>query len=291
MSSLYSTKKALLIGGSGFLGRSIYAIDKGNLFDFSYDRHLLSYGIHFNLEAPNLRILERYDTVVVVAGLVDPRFCQDNPELSSRINSQRMVELMTWLKEREKKIIFTSSEYVYSGSAGVKGDVAPEDLCPINLYGSQKVTVELSLRDYHRGIVLRLPKMLTITANEPGLLTKTWDSLRSGETILAATDQVFSPIDVRDVYEVFRRLLVLDISGVYNCGGPNAVSRYDIVTSLARRFCLEERVRKAKLSDFDFDNIIPTDVSMDSSRLFGYLNYFPYDTEAILDGFAKNVSI
>jgi dTDP-4-dehydrorhamnose reductase len=103
------------------------------------------------------------------------------------------------------------------------------------------------------------------------MLEEWMDKLDAGAPIRCATDHVFSPVHVSDVVQVLVRLAAGSHNGVYNVGGPAAVSRLELLHTLVEEVTeyrpLRSQVIECSLRDFEFAEARPLDTSMSTAKL------------------------
>ena len=90
-----------------------------------------------------------------------------------------------------------------------------------------------------------------------------------------ASDQLFSPLSCFDLYQIIKESVNRDLKGLYNCGGPDSLSRYDYALSIYKEYGISEFLNKCSLSDFSGTSNVPRDVTMNSKRLYEALEYIP----------------
>lgn len=291
MNSLFSTRKALIVGGSGLLGSCIRHYDVTGRFDYTFKSSEIQFGFHFDLQNPDWSLLKKYDTVFLIAGIVDPKYCEEHPAFSHHVNVTSMLSVIEYLRQSQKLIVYTSSEYVYTNGEGKMGVPPSSELSPTTLYGRQKALVEGALSRHRESVVLRLPKLLSTLPTQPSILHGIHRALDSDIPLRVAADQVFSPINTFDVYRIFIRLLQGDISGTYNLGGLRSISRYDLAVLLARKLGVENKIVPTTLDEFDQDKVIPRDVGMESSLIYGKAGFSPQAIEDTIQEYVRNRAI
>jgi dTDP-4-dehydrorhamnose reductase len=196
-----------------------------------------------------------------LAALSSPAICEKEAEKALALNVP--THFLQKLIEQECFIIATSTDQVYGGTKGspyTEND-PPE---PLNVYAKTKVLLEeylLQSAASNRVILLRSSIVLGPPAPYCQDAHDTFLQFcqsRKGQATTYYTDECRSVVSVRDVVQVFHRLLanvvatattavaavdeqtsqepspehVRTRTGIYNMGGPQRVSRYDMALAV-----------------------------------------------------------
>ncbi len=168
-------KKILLIGGEGYIGRSLinyFSKKKYKLVSFDnciYGQNLNSKfkkikNYHFiNGDISKKKDLDKvskinFDAIVLLAGLVGDPITKKYKFLSKKINEKASIDLIkkiySW--DNSKKFIFVStcSNYGFSRS---KYLTEKHKLKPISLYAKSKVKVEKKIMNLKKKNLFNLP--------------------------------------------------------------------------------------------------------------------------------------
>ena len=153
--------KSLIIGGSSSLGQFLINKNK-NLFDFTSYKKKIKDGIKFDLINDRLLDLKinNYENIIILSAISSPDECKKNPEYSNKLNVLSTINLINYCINKNKKLIFFSSEFIYDG---LKGNYDENDEPnPINLYGEQKLLVENYIKNNcEKYSILRVAKTFT----------------------------------------------------------------------------------------------------------------------------------
>ena len=113
--------------------------------------------------------------------------------------------------------IYASTEYVFDGTHGAWRET--DEPHPSTQYGIQKLEVERRLlADPRRSLIVRLSRVVGTERGTHSVLGPWLDEISAGKTIRCATDQVFSPADVRDIAGALIRLAGSGATGLYHLG-------------------------------------------------------------------------
>jgi S-adenosylmethionine synthetase len=236
--------KALIIGGTGLLGRYLIqnkpdGIDlmvtgtedaSGKIgVDFRYlnfddspeDR------LHFMREEPTPEV------VIYLAGLSSPDEVERNPEYSSRINISSAIEVFSEAIYLGAKFVYISSNGIYDGSNPPYAESSPQH--PVNLYGAQKSYVERVIRD--KAAIVRPSLMYgnlgAFTWARKNIVLQVLDKLHSGKTISCFNDIFCKPLYAGQcadaIWKIIQRVPMPGES--WNIAGGTSMSIYGLAAA------------------------------------------------------------
>jgi dTDP-4-dehydrorhamnose reductase len=283
--------KYIVIGSSGKIGK--YFLKKKNAI-FTYNKKKLTNGIKFNLLKDNFeKIIQKnsFSRAVILSAYSDPDFCKKYLKKSKLVNVIKTKQLIKTLIKSNIYFIFFSTEFVFDGKRGnYKEDAIAK---PINVYGKQKLEIEKYIQKKTQNYcIFRIAKTYG---------DKPWDSslindflAKSKNKIIAhvASDQVFSPIYVKDLVKITEFFMKKKIKGIYNVGGNKAISRYKLYKKF--NFLLKNnknfpqvKIMCKKISDFKFFDKRPKNVSFNTKKLKKTLNFKLSNIEKIFTNIIK----
>jgi dTDP-4-dehydrorhamnose reductase len=238
-------KKILITGASGVVGSNLAFFYKGRYqLTGVYLRHAMALAGATMLKTDLLRpgdaaaLLDRCcpDTVIHCAGLPYIDECEKDPERAYRQNVTMTENLVRALEGRDTRLVFISTDNVY-------GDDGPQDEedggLPINEYGCSKRLAEQAALTIKDAVVLRTTffgcgTSLTQTHSEQLIL-----SLSRKEKIRAFTDVFLSPVYIFDLAAIIEDVVQKKLTGIFNIGSSEGISRYELWRQIASRLGLE----------------------------------------------------
>lgn len=153
-----SSKKYLILGGNGFIGKNLceYIVNKGDHVT-SFDREFpeermkkIEYvrGDFFSDDFLRETVCQ-YDIIVHAISTINPGNSNECYMNGYGRDLVQTVKMCTWIKDTDKKVLFLSSGGTVYGDCKIqpiKEDTLPK---PINHYGNVKLCIENALRIFH----------------------------------------------------------------------------------------------------------------------------------------------
>jgi dTDP-4-dehydrorhamnose reductase len=199
--------------------------------------------------------------LVHCAAVASPAACESNNRFW-RVNTPRGIVSAVERHVPNCVVIFTSTDLIYPGNI-IHGPARPTDpefveRPPVSAYGRSKLAFENEILSLPYGIVLRLSNMIGASppfhSAPPKFLQFLETFLVHRRALDMKNDEFRSFVSVYDVIFVMKSIMSLSISGrkdqngpidrsvhpcfeeggsVYNCGGPDCLSRLDLAIVLA----------------------------------------------------------
>jgi len=183
---------------------------------------------------------------------------RDTPEAYARYAFQRLAEFTAICQDARQyidKVIFTSSSVVYGNNTRS----VESDRCDItNLYASLKFASELFLREHfaETGIALVIARVFNMYGgnDEFSVVTKISNSLSQGIGFQVANHgrSVRDFVHIRDIVEIYRRLLSSSFSGVVNVGTGTGLSVSDLIQKSEAAFKRRLQVAYVERNEIDY---------------------------------------
>lgn len=209
----------------------------------------------------------RPDAVIHAAAAADPNFCQNNPELSRKINVDATAQIAAFCSTSDIPMAFTSSDLVFDGKNAPYNEVA--NVCPVSLYGEQKVEAERTIRSTcQKGIICRMPLMYgDAPAEAKSYIHPLIAALTGGKTLKLFTDEYRSTCAASDAACGILAVLDWELYETFHLGGPERLSRFEIGRYLALSLGVSpELIVPCLQKDIAMSAPRPPDVSFDNSK-------------------------
>lgn len=231
-------KRIMVTGAGGFAGSRIAKAYKKKQ-DFQVFAMM-----HRDMELGNedsvLRAFEQVkpDFVFHAGAISDTGICEREPELSYKVNVLGVRQLAKACGTLGTKLIFFSSDQVYSGSL-VKGPhMEDEILTPSNVYGRHKLEAEAEASQYCPDCIsLRLSWMYDLPYSNARIhhnfLTNIMKAIEDETSLLTPVNDYRGITYVNEVVDKLESLFTIP-GGVYNFGSENDRNTFE----LTREICL-----------------------------------------------------
>lgn len=274
--------KIIITGGSGLLGQylnvhlskgndilTLYNLHKGNCNSFN------SYKIDLRQSDELKKVFYQFKPDVVVhsaaitSALLDDRYSLSQYYQNNVVVTENIAKLSSQLKS---KLIYISSDLVYDGN---RGSFLKENskLNPLSPYAESKLIGEEKVKEFSENFnILRLALLIGFGLNHSIChFQQTFESLKSKKTVKLFVDQYRSPISLSIAAVTIKQIIEFNLpSGVYNLGGAERISRFNLFELIADRFDFDKNLLiPMKLDDL---KQVPKvkDVSLDLSKLNSY---------------------
>jgi len=172
------------------------------------------------------------DIVFLCAAMTNMQACQQDQELSYRINVTGTVDLTSRLVRQGSFVVFLSSNTVFNGLINRPDEDAA--CAPVNEYGRQKVEAEkqlLAIPGADKNIsIVRLSKTLS---PHSGMVAEFLRCFLTGEICQAFNDLKMSPISLGYVSRALSIIASRKLPGVFHLSGEEEMSYAEFASRLA----------------------------------------------------------
>jgi dTDP-4-dehydrorhamnose reductase len=215
-------------------------------------------------------VLEASPDVIIHAGAISSAdVVRRQRDLGWEVNVGATGVLSDWAGAHQRKLLFTSTDLVFEGTRSWyrEGDVA----VPILEYGRTKLAAEAIVLASSGGLVTRLSMLYGPSrTDQPAYFDQAIAALRSGRTQAFFADEYRTPLDYTTAAQLLIRLAESDATGIVHLGGPERVSRFELMRRAARALGADaDLVRASQRGDVALPEARPADVSLDTSLLRG----------------------
>ena len=171
------------------------------------------------------------DIIVNLAALTDVDYCETHPAEAYRVNAGLVLNLVRWIEAKGThiRLVQASTDQIYDGA----GPHRESDVCPTNFYGYSKCLAEEYVRRVG-GLSLRT-NFFGRSARADRASFSDWivAALRTGKPITVFEDVLFSPLSLGTLVRSIERVMAGPISGVFNVGSRDGLSKADFAFHLA----------------------------------------------------------
>ncbi|HMG52311.1 MAG TPA: sugar nucleotide-binding protein [Kofleriaceae bacterium] len=199
-------------------------------------------GIHLDdaLAVYELFAAERPALIVHCAGVCDVEKCEQSPEFAYSVNVDGM-QLLLDHAPREARIVYCSSDHVFSGDTGPYDEGSPTD--PLSVYGRTRVAAERLLAERPNSLIVRTGLWIGPSATgRNGHLD--WLRYRHERCLpmTVVADELRSAMWAEDAARRVWDLAHSGVTGIRHIVATRVVSRPELAAYLARRYALDARL-------------------------------------------------
>lgn len=282
--------KLLITGGTGFLGRRAAEHFRG------LGHTVLTPGRQELDITDREQVLAWLQThrpqwVLHTAAVSDTQACQKDPAATGRVNRDAPGYLAEACSAVGARLVFCSSDQVYSGSPRPGPHLETEALSPSPEYARQKLEAEgRCLAAAPDAVCLRLSWMYSrdsLPGEHGHLLTTLRTALRRGD---AMTFPIYDRRGITPVEAVVENLpLAFGLpGGVYNFGCENTASTYATLRSCLEQLHAWEALSRLTPNEAAFADA-PRDISMDCGRIRANGIRFPDTATCLMAALKENL--
>jgi dTDP-4-dehydrorhamnose reductase len=225
----------LFTGGTGLLGRHMKPLMPQALFPERAE---------FNITDPSNMAAyldgKIVSTILHAAAFTSPPKINENPKLALDVNIIGTANLVWICMERNIKLLYISTDYVFKGDKGRYKEDDP--VLPTNKYAWSKLGGECAVCMYDNSLIIRTSFGDTVFPYEK-----------------AFVDQWTSRLRVDDLAKKLVKLLESDLTGRIHIGGKRQT-----VIEYAKSVSPNKAIGGLSLKDVTF--VAPKDTSLDTSR-------------------------
>ncbi len=255
--------KILIIGGSGVIGWNFLSKFPQNT-KFTYYKNKTHLNSGFFLDITNfdetLYVIEKEkpDIVIHTSSLTNVDLCERDHALANSINVQGTENIVESCKNIKSKIVFVSTSFVFDGQ---KDQYFEEDMkSPSTYYGFTKARAE--------DIIVNsgLPYLILRT-DQPYCWIKKWqhtnsvlrviDNIKLGNRHREIEDWHNCPTYVPEFSESLKKMIDLNMEGIFHVVGSDYINRYDWALEIANIFGLDKNM---------IDKINSSELSLSATR-------------------------
>ncbi len=226
----------LITGSTGFLGSNLMS-------EFSKAEHT-PYAMLRQKDGPHVIHdpafekcikFSQPEAIVHCAALANVEECQKSPPEAFKANTEGTDKIVR-LTPPECKFVYISTDMVYSGLGPHKEDDAEPGYPPLNTYGLSKFHAEERVQIHPNHLILRV----NFFGYQKGLARWIIDSLEERKKIELYYDMQFSPLHVKTLSVMIRKLAESSATGTYNLGSTDGFSKLGFGMEIAKVLDLQD---------------------------------------------------
>lgn len=136
------------------------------------------------------------DVLVNPAGITGLEFCEDDPEMAWRVNSEAPAEMAKWASDKGIRFIHFSTDYVLDGTEErLKNE---EDVPnPLSVYAASKFSGEQAVLRYPQTTMMRVSWVFG--PEKPSFVDQIYQAALAGTELTAIADKFSLPTSTHDI--------------------------------------------------------------------------------------------
>jgi dTDP-4-dehydrorhamnose reductase len=269
--------KIIITGGGGFLGSflnwrlnkehtilTLYHKNTGNAHLFNSKQADITDTGALQETVNNFRP----DVVIHSAGISSAAAAEAFPsKYVYNVNVNATENIARLCEKYGAKLIYLSTDLVY---AGYRGQMLNEDakLIPASLYAETKLMGEVKIQNTcDNYLILRCALLYGLGTNHNNFFSQSYNKLKNNIPINVFTDQYRTPLAGFEAARIIAHLIKSGAAGIFNMGGIERLSRYELFLKLCKAAGLDESLLiKTKMSEIKGYPAVE-DVSMNTEKL------------------------
>jgi dTDP-4-dehydrorhamnose reductase len=211
------------------------------------------------------------DVVIHAAAVSSAEAARRRPDLALAVNVEGTRRLAEWAAQAQRRLVYISTDLVFDGAKSwyEEGDAAE----PTLEYGRTKCAGELPVLAFEGGLVTRLSLLYGKSrSGRVGFFDRAMAALEAGTPQAFFTDEHRTPLHYETAARILVRLAESDANGLVHVGGPERLSRLELMQRAAAALGIDQGLVLGNLrSDVPAVEPRPADVSLATRRLKGLL--------------------
>lgn len=180
---------------------------------------------------------ERCDAIILLAGSKNVKELEANPDFGYKINVKPVEDFVRNITK--ERFIYFSSDYVFGGKGGKKGNYSIfDEVCPNTVYGKNKASTEEIIQK--SGINYSIVRTAAVLGKESVFLSWLVKTLGNENFVEMFEDSYFTPTCVTFLCEAVEKIIEHDKNQIYHAVQEKRLSRYELscmVKSILKSNC------------------------------------------------------
>lgn len=189
-----------------------------------------------------LMAAEKPDTVIHTAAMTNVDQCESDHAGCLALNVEAVRHLAGSCARHNAYLLHLSTDFIFDGAAGPYDEAATA--YPISFYGQSKLDAEqivIGQPGLHWGIARTiLVYGIAADMSRSNIILWVKGSLEQGKKIQVVDDQWRTPTLAEDLADGCVRMALKQAQGIYNLGGPDLLTPYEMAMATAEYFGLDK---------------------------------------------------
>ncbi|MEK6875328.1 MAG: sugar nucleotide-binding protein [Nanoarchaeota archaeon] len=270
-------RKIVITGSNGFVGKNIYIkllkFYNVNGIDINESKFTDTTLDILNREEL-FKFLNNFFPEIIIHCAYYPHVdgCEINPEKAYKINIEATNNIVDWCRQNNKKLIFISTDYVYSKNGDCLNNENSE-INALNIYTQNKIDNENKIKMYLKDFLIFRTGF--IYGYDLGGKNFLMQMIESKGNIKIPTDQIINPTNISFLTKIIEKSIELDLRGTFNSNGKESISRFEFGKIISKTLGLENEPEGVLTQDIDYKAKRPLYCRVDSSLIYKKTDLIP----------------
>lgn len=261
--------KILITGSSGQLGTSLCrSLQKYKIIECN--SRFAEKDIFFD-EIKNIE----FDLLINCVALHDLSLCEKNKVLSDIMNTNIPYKLSEICKNKKKKFIHFSTDYVFDGLISRKyheSDITK----PLNYYGLSKLNGEKLITKNKNSLIFRVSSLFGTRRNvsSKNFIEKIINLSKKVEKIDMVEDQIMNPTSTNLISDIFNKNLesILELNGVFHLCHKKETTWFEFTKFIFEKLKIKTKLDPINYEDLKSDINRPLNTTLSTKKIENSLN-------------------
>ncbi|MGB2117839.1 MAG: SDR family oxidoreductase [Schleiferiaceae bacterium] len=234
----------------------------------------------------------RPDVIIHGAAMTHVDECEQHKELAYNLNVVGTQNIVDAAKELGAHVVHISTDFIFDGQDGpYNEDGVPN---PVSYYGETKLQAERIVQTIDSWSILRTVLVIGIAEDLSRSNIVLWakGALEKAQPIRVVDDQFRTPTLAEDLAQGALLAATQRAQGIFNISGPDFMSIYELVESVAEHFGLSmATVTRVDSSTLNQPAVRPPRTGFNISKAVENLGYRPHSFKEALEIIAQQAGL
>jgi dTDP-4-dehydrorhamnose reductase len=234
----------------------------------------------------------RPDVIIHGAAMTHVDECEQHKELAYNLNVVGTQNIVDAAKELGAHVVHISTDFIFDGQDGpYNEDGIPN---PVSYYGETKLQAEHIVQTVDSWSILRTVLVIGIAEDLSRSNIVLWakGALEKAQPIRVVDDQFRTPTLAEDLAQGALLAATQRAQGIFNISGPDFMSIYELVESVAEHFGLSmATVTRVDSSTLNQPAVRPPRTGFNISKAVENLGYRPHSFKEALEIIAQQAGL
>ena len=234
----------------------------------------------------------RPDVIIHGAAMTHVDECEQHKELAYNLNVVGTQNIVDAAKELGAHVVHISTDFIFDGQDGPYNEEGIPN--PVSYYGETKLQAEHIVQTVDSWSILRTVLVIGIAEDLSRSNIVLWakGALEKAQPIRVVDDQFRTPTLAEDLAQGALLAATQRAQGIFNISGPDFMSIYELVESVAEHFGLSmATVTRVDSSTLNQPAVRPPKTGFNISKAVENLGYRPHSFKEALEIIAQQAGL